>query len=121
MFFQIGSVIICYHSTKFTCKVLIQITGFALPINLATPVLLFLISLVCRNRENDPCYMTSVLPKEVFWEFKSDTTNNNYEFMVSGFWTNIRTLLWLGWWTAQFWITIHLWTPKQERLVKSEK
>lgn len=118
MLFQVGSVIICYHSSKFTCKVLIQITGFALPLNLTTPFLLLLMSLVGKNRENDPCYMTLVLPKEIFWESRN---HSNERFITSEFWINYQTLLWLGWWVAQFWITIHLWTPKQERLAKSEK
>lgn len=119
MIIQISSVIVCYHSSKFACKVLMQLTGFAFPLNLTSPVLFLLMSIVSKNRQKDPCFMTSILSKEIFWQ--SEILSIDDELLTTEFWTNMQTLMWMSWWIAQFWITIHLWTPKHERLATSEK
>lgn len=117
--FQAACVILCYHSSKFACKVVMQRAGFALPLHLTVPVLLALMSIGVERRSIDPCYMTAFLPKEVFWQF--DNQNVEPAIWRRDFWMAWKTWIWLGWWIAQFWITIHLWGPKHERLARSEK
>lgn len=50
----------------------------------------------------------------------------NYGFMVtvftlSDFITRQMAWVWLLWLLSQTWITIHIWTPKAERLASTEK
>uniref|UniRef100_A0A7E4VWA1 chitin synthase n=1 Tax=Panagrellus redivivus TaxID=6233 RepID=A0A7E4VWA1_PANRE len=114
---QIASVIVCYHSSKFACKVMMQRMGFALPIALTVPLTVFFLSTTCEKRAQDPCHMTSVLSKELFWQCPIDPVS----FWHWNFWTNPQTWIWLAWLGSQIWVTIHLWTPKHERLARSEK
>lgn len=114
---QIGSVIICYHSSKFACKVMMQRMGFALPIALTVPVTVFFLATTCERRQSDACHMTSILTKELFWQCKAHPSGV-YSW---GFWSEPQTWIWLAWLASQLWITVHLWTPKHERLARSEK
>uniref|UniRef100_A0A914R1G3 chitin synthase n=1 Tax=Panagrolaimus davidi TaxID=227884 RepID=A0A914R1G3_9BILA len=114
---QIGSVIICYHSSKFACKVMMQRMGFALPIALTVPVTVFFLATTCERRQSDACHMTSILTKELFWQCKAHPSGV-YSW---GFWSEPQTWIWLAWLGSQLWITVHLWTPKHERLARSEK
>lgn len=122
MLFQIGAVALCYQSSKFACKVcdfgllqnvlpflqvMMQRIGFALPILLAGPVTIAFLSSACEHRSIDPCHMTSVLSKEMFWQCHQ--SSQKVHFWTKEFWTDIQTLLWLGWLMAQIWVTIHLW------------
>lgn len=59
--FQFGAVFVCYHSSKFACKVMMQRMGFALPMALSVPVTVLLLSTNCRMRQKDSCYGTNVL------------------------------------------------------------
>ncbi|KAK0393708.1 hypothetical protein QR680_000363 [Steinernema hermaphroditum] len=114
---QIISVIICYHSSKFACKVMMQRCGFALPISLAVPLTVFVLSTMCAKRASNTCHMTSILTKELFWKCPAGSADD----WLSDFWTSPQTWIWLTWLASQFWITIHLWIPKHERLARSEK
>uniref|UniRef100_A0A914D222 Calponin-homology (CH) domain-containing protein n=1 Tax=Acrobeloides nanus TaxID=290746 RepID=A0A914D222_9BILA len=114
---QIGSVIICYHSSKFACKVMMQRMGFALPIALAVPATVAFLSTTCEQRMKDPCHMTGILTKELFWQCPAESIGM-WDFY---FWMSPQTWIWLTWLVSQLWVTIHLWTPKHERLARSEK
>ncbi|CAO4368072.1 unnamed protein product [Caenorhabditis nigoni] len=113
--FQFGAVFVCYHSSKFACKVMMQRMGFALPMALSVPVTVLLMSTNCKLRQNDPCHLTNVLTVELFWQC------NGASKTFADFILTPQTWIWLCWLASQFWITIHLWNPKHERLAKSEK
>ena len=94
-----------------------QRMGFALPIALTVPVTVFFLATTCEKRKSDACHMTSILTKELFWKCKDDPVSPfNWEF-----WIEPQTWIWLAWLASQIWITVHLWTPKHERLARSEK
>uniref|UniRef100_A0A8R1DIP0 chitin synthase n=1 Tax=Caenorhabditis japonica TaxID=281687 RepID=A0A8R1DIP0_CAEJA len=112
---QFGAVFVCYHSSKFACKVMMQRMGFALPMALSVPVTVFLLSTTCKMRTKDSCHLTNILTVELFWQCKGTYTSFS-DFLLSP-----QTWIWLCWLASQFWITIHLWNPKHERLAKSEK
>ncbi|PAV79546.1 hypothetical protein WR25_20899 isoform B [Diploscapter pachys] len=112
---QFCAVFVCYHSSKFACKVMMQRMGFALPVALSVPATIFLLSNSCYLRMKNPCYLTGFLTVELFW------TCDNSPFSISDFLLSPQTWIWLSWLISQFWITIHLWNPKHERLAKSEK
>ncbi|VDP20092.1 unnamed protein product [Heligmosomoides polygyrus] len=112
---QVSAVFLCYHSSKFACKVMMQRLGFALPMALAVPTTVFVLSTTCTFRSTDSCHMTSTLTKELFWKCFSSYSS----FTV--FLSSPQTWIWLSWFISQCWITVHLWTPKHERLARSEK
>uniref|UniRef100_A0A1I7XD52 chitin synthase n=1 Tax=Heterorhabditis bacteriophora TaxID=37862 RepID=A0A1I7XD52_HETBA len=112
---QVAAVFVCYHSSKFACKVMMQRMGFALPMALSVPATVFVLSSSCTFRTNDSCHMTNALTKELFWRCFS-SYNSFGDFILSP-----QTWIWLCWLLSQCWITIHLWTPKHERLARSEK
>jgi hypothetical protein len=58
------------------------------------------------------------LVQEVFWQCHD---GQQFDFLSKEYWTDIQTLIWLGWWVAQLWVTIHLWFPAHERLANAEK
>ncbi|GMR34332.1 hypothetical protein PMAYCL1PPCAC_04527, partial [Pristionchus mayeri] len=106
---------VCLASSKFACKVLMQRSGFALPMLLCGPVAVIILASSCSMRERDSCYLTSTLTKELFWRC-GDFTNSPLRLLAYS-----QTWMWLGWLLSQVWVTFHLWTPGQERLARSEK
>ncbi|KAF7636295.1 hypothetical protein Mgra_00004282 [Meloidogyne graminicola] len=113
-FIQIGSSLICQISAKFACKVVMQRFGLAFPVILSVPVSILLITHFCNQKVKDSCYLNNWISKELFWKCPSKTFN------WQNHWNELPNILWFGWWLSQFWITIYLWIPKQERLAKSE-
>ncbi|EYC16675.1 hypothetical protein Y032_0033g2779 [Ancylostoma ceylanicum] len=112
---QVSAVFLCYHSSKFACKVMMQRLGFALPMALAVPVTVLVLSTTCTFRSEDSCHMTNALTKELFW--KCFSSYSSFKVFIS----SPQTWIWLGWFISQCWITVHLWTPEHERLARSEK
>ncbi|VDK53649.1 unnamed protein product [Anisakis simplex] len=94
---------------------MMQRIGFALPMLLTVPATVFVLSSMCQERDSDSCYLTWLLSKELFWNCQG-RTGSLKELMLSP-----QTWIWLCWLISQFWITIHLWMPKHERLAKTEK
>ncbi|PIO61082.1 hypothetical protein TELCIR_17404 [Teladorsagia circumcincta] len=82
---------------------------------LAVPTTVFVLSTTCTFRSADSCHMTNTLTKELFWKCFSSYSS----FTV--FLSSPQTWIWLSWFISQCWITVHLWTPKHERLARSEK
>ncbi|WKX94586.1 hypothetical protein Q1695_011678 [Nippostrongylus brasiliensis] len=112
---QVAAVFLCYHSSKFACKVMMQRLGFALPMALAVPTTVLVLSTTCTFRSADSCHMTGALTKELFWKCFSSYSS------FTAFLSSPQSWIWLSWFISQCWITVHLWTPKHERLARSEK
>ncbi|KIH51059.1 hypothetical protein ANCDUO_18858, partial [Ancylostoma duodenale] len=107
---------------------MMQRLGFALPMALAVPVTVLVLSTTCTFRSEDSCHMTNALTKlkmlpkrhqdflqELFW--KCFSSYSSFKVFIS----SPQTWIWLGWFISQCWITVHLWTPEHERLARSEK
>ncbi|KAF8362093.1 chs-2 [Pristionchus pacificus] len=112
---QVLAGFVCLASSKFACKVLMQRSGFALPMLLCGPIAVIVLASSCSIRANDSCYLTSTLTKELFWRC-GDFTKSPLRLLGYS-----QTWMWLGWLLSQVWVTFHLWTPGQERLARSEK
>ena len=52
---------------KFACRIMMQGTGFALPITITVPVVIPLLILFCGLREDDPCYFSDTIPDYLFF------------------------------------------------------
>ncbi|XP_071550893.1 chitin synthase chs-2 isoform X4 [Panulirus ornatus] len=110
---QVLTAWLCYIFGKFACKICIQGFSFAFPVNLTIPVSISLLITACGLRFDTACSF-SVIPEYLFWECKNgdilnDFLNNDYAWV------------WLFWLLSQTWITLHIWTPKCERLASTEK
>ncbi|CAL1678459.1 unnamed protein product [Lasius platythorax] len=111
---QIAGSYFAYVFGKFACKILIQGFSYAFPVNLTIPVSISLLIAACGLRNSDPCFFHGTIPDYLFYEspppnFLNDFVSKQYAWV------------WLLWLLSQTWITLHIWTPKCERLAATEK
>nr|XP_031829269.1 chitin synthase chs-2 isoform X3 [Nomia melanderi] len=111
---QIFGAYFAYIFGKFACKILIQGFSYAFPVNLTIPVSISLLIAACGLRNGDPCIFHGTIPDYLFYEspplyFLNDFVSKQYAWV------------WLLWLLSQTWITLHVWTPKCERLAATEK
>jgi len=104
---------LCYIFGKFACKICIQGFSFAFPVNLTIPASICLLITACGIRTEDVCAFTS-MPGYMFWECENGD-------ILTGFLKDDYAWVWLLWLLSQTWITLHIWTPKCERLASTEK
>ncbi|XP_029159591.1 chitin synthase chs-2 isoform X1 [Nylanderia fulva] len=114
LFLQIAGSYFAYIFGKFACKILIQGFSYAFPVNLTIPVSISLLIAACGLRNSDPCFFHGTIPDYLFYEspppnFLNDFVSKQYAWV------------WLLWLLSQTWITLHIWTPKCERLAATEK
>ncbi|CAH2005830.1 unnamed protein product [Acanthoscelides obtectus] len=103
-----------YIFGKFACKIMIQGFSYAFPVNLTIPVTISLLITACGLRNGDPCFFHETVPDYLF--FESPPTS-----FLNDFISHQHAWIWLLWLLSQTWITIHIWTPKCERLARTEK
>ncbi|XP_076243610.1 hyaluronan synthase-like protein kkv [Calliopsis andreniformis] len=111
---QVFGAYFAYIFGKFACKILIQGFSYAFPVNLTIPVSISLLIAACGLRSGDPCIFHGTIPDYLFYEspqqnFLNDFISKQYAWV------------WLLWLLSQTWITLHVWTPKCERLAATEK
>lgn len=111
---QIVAAYLCYIFGKFACKILIQGFSYAFPVNLTIPVSISLLIAACGIRNGDPCFFHGTIPDYLFFESPP-------VFRLSDFAAREMAWAWLLWLLSQTWITLHIWTPKCERLATTEK
>lgn len=111
---QILSAYFCYVFGKFACKILIQGFSYAFPVNLTIPVCISLLIAACGIRNGDPCFFHGKIPDYLFYESPP-------AYFLEEFLSRQMAWVWLLWLLSQTWITLHIWTPKCERLATTEK
>nr|AKR54211.1 chitin synthase 1 variant b [Helicoverpa armigera] len=114
MLIQIFAAYICYIFGKFACKILIQGFSYAFPINPVIPLVVNLLIAACGIRNGDNCYFHGTVPDYLYFESPP-------VFTLSDFISRQMAWIWLLWLLSQTWVTIHIWTPKAERLASTEK
>ncbi|EEB10859.1 chitin synthase, putative [Pediculus humanus corporis] len=105
---------LCYVFGKFACKILIQGFSYAFPVNLTIPIAISLLIAACGLRNEDPCFYQGFLPDYLFFESPNVFYLDEFIFKQHGW-------IWILWLLSQTWITLHIWTPKCERLATTEK
>ncbi|XP_059060463.1 chitin synthase chs-2 isoform X1 [Achroia grisella] len=111
---QVFAAYFCYIFGKFACKILIQGFSYAFPINLVIPLVVNFLIAACGIRNGDNCFFHGTVPDYLFFESPP-------VFTLSDFISRQMAWIWLLWLLSQTWITIHIWTPKAERLASTEK
>ncbi|XP_018562636.1 uncharacterized protein LOC108904526 isoform X1 [Anoplophora glabripennis] len=103
-----------YIFGKFACKIMIQGFSYAFPVNLTIPVTISMLIAACGLRNGDPCFFHDTIPDYLFFETPAAVFLNDFI-------SHQHAWIWLLWLLSQTWITIHIWTPKCERLARTEK
>ncbi|XP_014282325.1 chitin synthase chs-2 isoform X2 [Halyomorpha halys] len=111
---QIVAAYLCYIFGKFACKIVIQGFSYAFPVNLTIPVTISLLIALCGLRHDDPCFFQGMIPDYLFFESPP-------VYFLNDFISKQHAWIWLLWLLSQTWITLHIWTPKCERLATTEK
>ncbi|XP_050429583.1 chitin synthase chs-2 [Adelges cooleyi] len=111
---QIISAYLCYIFGKFACKIMIQGFSYAFPVNLTVPVTMSALIIACGLRHDDPCFFHESIPDYLFF----DSPDVNF---LNNFIAKEHVWVWLLWLLSQTWVTLHIWTPKCERLATTEK
>ena len=111
---QIFSSYLAYVMGKFACKICIQGFSFALPMVLTTPVVVSLLFAACGLRDGDACVLKGTIPDYLYWQCPGTDFLNDFN-------SNWHTRIWLVWLLSQTWVTIHIWSPQNERLDSTEK
>lgn len=111
---QIFGAYFAYIFGKFACKILIQGFSYAFPVNLTIPVSISLLIAACGLRNDDPCIFSDTIPDYLFYESPPS-------HLLNDFVSKQYAWVWLLWLLSQTWITLHVWTPKCERLAATEK
>ncbi|XP_047516301.1 chitin synthase chs-2 isoform X2 [Pieris napi] len=111
---QVFAAYFTYIFGKFACKILIQGFSYAFPINLVIPLVVNLLIAACGLRNGDTCFFHGTIPDYLFFESPP-------VFSLSDFISRQMAWVWLLWLLSQTWITLHIWTPKTERLASTEK
>uniref|UniRef100_T1GKX2 chitin synthase n=1 Tax=Megaselia scalaris TaxID=36166 RepID=T1GKX2_MEGSC len=114
MLIQVLSAYFCYIFGKFACKILIQGFSYSFPVNLTIPIVVSALIAACGIRIGDPCFFHDTIPDYLF--FESPTV-----FRLDDFISKQMAWIWILWLLSQTWITLHIWTPKCERLATTEK
>ncbi|KAG5866370.1 hypothetical protein JTB14_021883 [Gonioctena quinquepunctata] len=112
-FINIFATYICYAFGKFSCKILIQTSGFALPINMVVPVLLTGLIAMCGNYNKDECFYADSIPPYLFFNAPSLTYLNDFI-------GHQHPWIWLAWLLSQAWITVHIWNNYDDKLTTTE-
>nr|QAX32942.1 chitin synthase II [Diabrotica virgifera virgifera] len=111
---NILSTYICYAFGKFACKIMIQSMSFALPVNLAVPVLLTALVSMCGMYNKNECAYTNVFPAYLL--FNTPTMSRLEDFIAHQY-------SWIWFFMVAFsnWITIHIWSNDHEKLMSTEQ
>ncbi|XP_075212205.1 hyaluronan synthase-like protein kkv [Lycorma delicatula] len=114
LFTHIIAAYLCYIFGKFACKIVIQGFSYAFPVNLTIPVTISILIAMCGLRQEDPCFFHNTIPDYLFFESPPI-------YFLNDFISRQHAWVWLLWLLSQTWITLHIWTPKCERLATTEK
>nr|KAG5714884.1 hypothetical protein BaRGS_000372 [Batillaria attramentaria] len=119
MLIQIASCLLCYSFAKTACKVLLQVGSFALPLTIATPILLGAFISECETwKGNGTDTGLLGLPSYLYWTCDVNGQAHNYLYqLVTDYYVPAAIL----WWLSFIWVTSHIWFPSVERLVQTER
>lgn len=115
---QVFSCLLCYTFSKTACKIMLQVVSFALPLMMAVPVLVGLTIGECETWKQNNGTSPLVMPDYLYWTCDVHGVSHNFlETLVSEYYLPLT----IGWWLSFMWVTFHIWMPRVERLVQTER
>ena len=112
---QVISCLLCYQFSKTACKIMLQIVGFSLPLILAAPIMAGLFIVNC---ETWTAAGNSLMPSYLFWTCDIHGKSKGFlDSLISDYLVPVS----LAWWLSFMWVTFHIWLPRVERLVQTER
>ena len=107
---------VCYFCARSAAKIQMQRIAYAAPVTISTPVLLALFVGACEVWNREPCSFAqdTAIPGYLFFKCYP-----NGSFLDAGL--QQQWFMVLIWWLSQVWIARHIWSPKSERLAKTDK
>ena len=112
---QVISCLLCYQFSKTACKVMLQIVGFSLPLMLAAPIMAGLFILNC---ETWTAKGNGLMPSYLYWTCDIHGISSGFlDSLISDYLIPVS----LAWWLSFMWVTFHIWLPRVERLVQTER
>ncbi|XP_076251773.1 chitin synthase chs-2-like [Rhynchophorus ferrugineus] len=114
---NIATTYICYAFAKFACKIMIQASSFAFPLNLTVPVLITTLVAICGPFAKDSCAYFETFPREITYLF----FNTPPLLYLKDFVGHQHAWIWLAWLLSQFWITQFIWSNKNSKLSTTEQ
>ena len=97
----------------------LQVGSFALPLTIATPILLGAIISECETwRGNNTDTGSLGLPPYMYWTCDVGGQAHNYLYTLLADYYQPAAVLW---WLSFIWVTAHIWFPSVERLVQTER
>ena len=114
---QVISCLLCYQLSKTACKIMLQVVSFSLPLMIAAPILAGLLMTSCEAWSGDG-NANSLMPSYLYWT--CDINGISKDFMGNLFSVYYLPVA-LIWWMSFMWVTFHIWLPRVERLVQTER
>ena len=98
---------------------ILQVGSFALPLTIATPILLGAFISECEMwRGNNTDTGSLGLPPYMYWTCDMGGQAHNYLYtLLADYYLPAAVL----WWLSFIWVTAHIWFPSVERLVQTER
>ncbi|XP_053386095.1 chitin synthase chs-2-like isoform X2 [Mercenaria mercenaria] len=114
---QILSCLMCYQFSKIACKVMLQVVSFSLPLMIAAPIIAGLFIANCEAWNVDKI-TNPLLPQYLYWTCDINGISRGFlETLYSDYLLPVSLL----WWLSFMWVTFHIWMPRVERLVQTER
>lgn len=114
---QISSCIMCYQFSKIACKVMLQVVSFSLPLMMVAPIMSGFFIANCEAWTVDGI-SNPLLPSYLYWTCDINGISRGFlETLYSDYLLPVSLI----WWLSFMWITFHIWMPRAERLVQTER
>nr|XP_022324471.1 uncharacterized protein LOC111125208 isoform X3 [Crassostrea virginica] len=113
---QIICCLICYTLAKSACKIMLQVVSFSLPLMLAAPIMAGLFIENCESWKT--VHGGNIMPDYLYWTCDIHGVSADFlRRLVSEYYLPITLI----WWLSFMWVTFHIWIPRVERLVQTER
>ena len=114
---QIFACLLCYTFSKTACKIMLQVVSFSLPLMLAAPVMAGMFIGNCETWKSVG-NTNQLMPDYMYWSCDIHGISHDFlEHLISDYFLPFT----LAWWLSFMWVTFHIWIPRVERLVQTER
>lgn len=114
---QVLSCLFCYTFSKTACKIMLQVVSFSLPLMLVAPIMAGVFMGNCESWKTGG-NVQNIMPDYLFWS--CDLHGISYDFLENLISDYLLPIV-IAWWLSFMWVTFHIWIPRVERLVQTER